>query len=202
MVHKLINKIDKRKEIILPKNSETSIPTTLKISPNNFYKYKLITVPQQHYQYLKTKIQNFPAINFLQHIIFLKYETKPPKRKNINLINTSTGSYTSYRDNNTITQKQHAPSFLKSDNSSSATHTATQPKKLLRCRKKANNDLIDTNIRNSTYDNNYSIKNTTYRYNSDSSFKLSSNTSSSSIKKLQHNKKDNPSTRLQQTSKI
>ena len=73
--------------------------------------------------------------------------------------------------------------------------------KLLRCRKKVNNDLIDT-LSNSTYDNISSINNSTHQSYSDSSFKLSSNTSSSSINEQKHNKKENHSTSLLQTSNI
>ena len=62
--------------------------------------------------------------------------------------------------------------------------------------------LIDTDISTSTYDNNYIIKSPKYHYNSDSSFILSTNSSSSSIKKQQYNTKDLNSTKLQQTSKI
>ena len=49
-----------------------------------------------------------------------------------------------------LTKKQRAPSNLKSDDISSATHTAIQPKKLPRFRKATNNDLIDTDISTST----------------------------------------------------
>ena len=69
-VHKLINEIYKRKELMISKISDFSIPTTLKQFQIMFYNYKLIIVPQQHLQYLKTNIQNFPAINFLQLLIF------------------------------------------------------------------------------------------------------------------------------------
>ena len=106
------------------------------------------------------------------------------------------------QENLLITTKQYTPSFLKSDERSSETHTAIQPKKLLRCRKTTNNDLIDTDISPSTYDNNYIIKSPKYHYNSDNSFILSTNSSSSSINKQQHNTKDFNSTKIQQTSKI
>ena len=62
--------------------------------------------------------------------------------------------------------------------------------------------LIDIDISTSTYDNNYIIKSPKYHYNSDSSFILSTNSSSSSINKEQHNTKDFNSTKKQQTSKI
>ena len=127
---------------------------------------------------------------------------KLENKKNKNIINTSTGSYISYRENILIITKQRTPSFIKRDDSSSETHTAIQPKRLLRCQKNTNNDLIDTDISTSTYDNIYIIKSLKYHYNSDSSFILSTNSSSSSINKQQHNSKDKNSTKIRQTSKI
>lgn len=166
------------------------------------YNYKPITASQQHKQYLKTNTQNFPAINFLQLLFFLIMRQNLDNTKKNNIINSSTGSYTSYRENLLLTTKQRAPSNLKSDDSSSATYTAIQPKELPRFRKATSNDLIDTDINTSTYANNYITKSPQYHYNSDSRFILSANSSSSSIKKQQYNTKDLNSTKLQQISKI
>ena len=99
---------------------------------------------------LKDQYSEFSSDQFSATSNFFNYETKPRKHKNNNIINTSTGSYTSYRENLLLTTKQRAPSFLKSDDSSSETHRAIQPKKLPRFRKATNNDLIDTDISTST----------------------------------------------------
>ena len=95
---------------------------------------------------LKDQYSAFSSDQFSVTSIFFNYETKPRKHKNNKIINTSTGSYTSYRENLLLTTKQRASSNLKSDDSSSETHTAMQPKKLPRFRKATNNDLIDTDI--------------------------------------------------------
>ena len=133
MVLKIINEIDRQKEIIIPKNSEFTIPTNLNIPSNNVLQLQtnnsFTTIPTA----LKDQYSEFSSDQFSATSNFFNYETKSRKLKNSNIINTSTGSYTSYRGNLLITTKQRAPSFLKSDDSSSETHTAIHSKQLPRC---------------------------------------------------------------------
>ena len=109
-----------------------------------------------------------------------------------------TGSYSSYRENLVI-PNNCAPSFLNSDDSSSEPETTIQPKKSSRLRKTTNKDLIDTDSSTSTYDNNYTKNNPKYHYNSDSSFILSTNSSSLSIQKQQYKINNTIPTKLEQT---
>ena len=133
---------------------------------------------------LKDQYSEFSSDQFSSNSNFFNYETKPQKHKNNNII-TSTGSYSSYRENLLIPKKR-ALSFLNSDDSSSKPKTTIQPKKSSRFRKSTNKDLIDTDSSTSTYDNNYITNNPKYYYNSDSSFILSTNSSSLSIQKQQY----------------
>ena len=192
--NQIINKIDKRRKINLPKIPK--IPISVPINPKNLPPKILHIQPNNSSSPSPsvTKDQNseFSGDQFSDNQIFFNYETKPRKRKNINILNPSTESYTTHRDKNIITKNHQTPSILKSDDSSSASNIATQRKKLLRCRKKVNNDLIDTDLINSTYDNISPIKNSTHQSNSDSIFKLSSNTSSSSINEQQPYQKRQP----------
>ena len=137
-VLKLTNEIDKQKELIIPKNLEFTIPINLKTPSNNDLQVQtnisFTTTPAV----LKDQYSEFSSDQISATSNFFNYETKPRKHKNNNIINTSTGSYTSYREKLLITTKQRAPSFFKSDNSSSETHSAIQPKQLPRCRKTTN----------------------------------------------------------------
>ena len=67
---------------------------------------------------------------------FFNYDTKPRKHKHVNTLHTSTGSYNSCKDNIQIYKIQHAPSFSKSDDSSSDLYTNILPKKLTQSRDK------------------------------------------------------------------
>ena len=157
MVIKIINEINNQKEVFIPTNSEFTIPANLNIPSNNV----LQTQPNNSFTTTSTVLKDqysvFSSDQFSSTSKFFNYETKPRKHKNNTIIYTSTGSYSSYKENLLIT-KQRAPSFLKSDDTSSEPHTAKQPKKLPRFRKEINNYLIDTNTSTSTYDNNYITK--------------------------------------------
>ena len=106
--------------------------------------------------------------------------------KNINNIYTSTDSYNSCRDNSPINTIQRTPPFSRSEDISSDSYSTIPYKKLIQSRKMTNNDLFDTDISLSTYEDDNSSTSPNYHYNSDGSFKLSFNSSSSSVKKQQH----------------
>ena len=104
----------------------------------------------------------------------------------INNIYTSTDSYTSCRENIPITTIQHAPPFSKSEDISSDPSSTIRYKKILQSRKKTNNDILDTDISISSYEDDNSSTSPNYHYYSDSSLKLSINSSSSSFKTQQY----------------
>ena len=136
--HPLINKIDNWREINLPKIPKIPIPAP--ISPKKYPKQILHIQPNNSPSptpsVMKNQDSEFSGDQFSDTHNCFNYETKPRKRRNTNILNPSTGSYTTHRDKNIITKNHHTPSFLKSDDSSSASNIATQPKQFLRCRKR------------------------------------------------------------------
>ena len=185
-VNKITTDIDLRKDQYLSNHSKITILPNLK---NQAYgsipfmaKHSSSTVPTV----LNDRLAEFSSDQHSESSNFFNYETKSWKHKNINHIYTSTDSYTSCRDNIPITTIQSAPPFSKSEDISSDPSSTIRYKKIIQSRKRTNNNILDTDISISTYeDDNYSTS-PNYHYNSDSSFKLSINSSSPSVKKQQY----------------
>ena len=64
MVHKLTNKIDKRKELIIPKKSEFSIPTNLRNLSNNFLQLQSNNSSPKSHAVLKDQYLEFSSDQF------------------------------------------------------------------------------------------------------------------------------------------
>ena len=116
--NQIINKIDKRREINLPKNPKiTSVPLNPKNLPQQILQIQPNTSLSPSPSVTKDQNSEFSGDQFSDNTIFFNYETKPQKRKNSNILNPSTESYTTHRDKNIITKNHQNPSILNRDDS-------------------------------------------------------------------------------------
>ena len=185
-VNKITTEIDLRKDQYLSNHSKITILPNLKNQAYGSIPFKAKNSSSTVPTVLNDRLAEFSSDQHSESSNFFNYETKSRKHKNINHIYTSTDSYTSCRDNIPITTIQSTPPFSKSEGISSDPSSTIRYKKLIQSRKKTNNNLLDTDISISKYEDDNSSTSPNYHYNSDSSFKLSINSSSSSVKKQQY----------------